>query len=141
MDWGVGMGLNLDANKDRMGGQSCDGLDSATWQGLSYLESVAGPGAVAELVDAFIRDACPRIEHLREALAAGDRPRIAKLAHDLKANAGTLGANRLSAHARRMEEFAKELPPEELEALFREAEDEVTLATQAIKARLQALQA
>jgi len=130
------MSLSLDADKG--GG---DGLDSATWDGLLYLETVAGPGAVAELVEAFLRDSGPRILHLRQALGAGDRTKIAKLAHDLKANAGTLGAHLLSAQARRMEAEAWELPAAELDALFGEAEEELARATVAIKARLQALQA
>ncbi|WP_005037452.1 Hpt domain-containing protein [Holophaga foetida] len=135
------MAAELEANMDKNGKTCGDGLDSTTWEGLLYLETVAGPGAVAELVDAFIRDAAPRIAHLREALAGGDRPRIIKLAHDLKSNAATLGANRLSMQARRMEEFALELSAAELDALIGQAEEEVVLATRAIQARLQALHA
>jgi HPt (histidine-containing phosphotransfer) domain-containing protein len=132
---------NIEAGMDKVGDPGPDGLDSATWDGLLYLENVAGPGAVAELVDAFIRDAAPRIAHLREALAENDRLRISKLAHDLKANAGTLGAVRLSAQARRLEEFATELSSGELESLIQEAEEESLRAAHVIRARLRALQA
>lgn len=135
------MAANLETDMDKTGNHDPDGLDSATWEGLLYLENVAGPGAVAELVDAFIRDTAPRISHLREALTGSDRSQIVKLAHDLKSNAGTLGASRLSAQARRMEEFASELSAAELEILIGEAETEALRATHAIRARLQALQA
>lgn len=135
------MAAELETDMDKSGGSEADGLDSSIWDGLIYLENVAGPGAVAELVDAFIRDTAPRIEHLREALACGDRVRISKLAHDLKSNAGTLGARRLSALARRMEESAEELASEELEAMIGDAEEEALRATHAIRARLQKLKA
>jgi len=135
------MGAEPGSGLDKRGDFESDGLDSAIWDGLVYLERVAGPGAVAELVDAFIRDTAPRIGHLREALAVGDRRRISRLAHDLKSNAGTLGARRLSSLARRMEEAAEDLSPEELEAMIGDAEEEALRATHAIRARLQALKA
>ena len=115
-----------------------DGIDSGTWEGLAYLESVSGPGAVAALVGAFIRDAGPRLLGIQRAIARGDTQGVVHLAHDLKANAGTIGANRLTAVAMRLEGSAPGLSPAELESLLRDAEREVEHAILAIQARLQA---
>nr|WP_320131459.1 Hpt domain-containing protein [uncultured Holophaga sp.] len=118
--------------------QGGDGLDPATWKGLHYLESVAGPGAVAELVEAFTRDAGPRMAQLREAVASGDQGRVRRLAHDLKANAGTLGALLLADLGRRMEEGV-EAP--EAELILLQAEGELARVTVAVRERLRQLEA
>lgn len=77
-------------------------LDPRTWEGLRHLESVAGPGAIAELVEGFLEDAPARLERAAAAFATGDLEEAARQAHDLKSNAATLGAVHL---ARAMEDL------------------------------------
>ena len=71
-------------------------LDARTWDGLEYLESVSGPGAIAELIQGFVHDAGPRLDRMNAALAASERESLRGLAHDLKTNAATVGALQLS---------------------------------------------
>ena len=83
-------------------------LDARTWEGLEYLESATGPGAIAELVESFRQDASGRLVHMAEALQAADYPGLGRLAHDLKANSGTVGAAQLFSLAEWLEHAARE---------------------------------
>jgi len=93
-------------------------LDAHSWEGLAYLESVSGPGAIGELVEDFERDVFGRLEHMQEALDLGDTDTLAHLAHDLKSNAATLGVVRISTDAARLERLAREGENPELAQLL-----------------------
>ncbi len=82
-------------------------LDAHAWEGLTYLESAAGPGAIQELVEDFSRDVPARLEHMQEALGRGDMAELVRLAHDLKSNAATLGILELSRRAAEIERAAE----------------------------------
>jgi len=82
-------------------------LDERVWLGLEYLESVAGPGAVAEMVDHFGQDMPDRIQRMRSLLQAGDLEQLSRLAHDLKSNSATLGIPAISALGARIEQSAE----------------------------------
>ncbi len=81
-------------------------LDPRTWIGLEYLESISGPGAIAEVVQSYAQDAPGRIARLKAALAAGDRDTLKRQAHDLKSNSATIGATALSTLSARIEQEA-----------------------------------
>lgn len=83
-------------------------LDARTWEGLAYLESVSGPGAIQELVEDFSRDVPSRLERMQMALARGDWDALGRLAHDLKSNAATLGILELAARAEQLERSAED---------------------------------
>lgn len=82
------------------------GLDPRTWKGLEYLESISGPGAIAEMVQGYMQDVPGRIQRMKTALASGDRVQLKRQAHDLKSNSATIGAMELSALAARVEHGA-----------------------------------
>lgn len=79
-------------------------LDEEVWKGLEYVEQVAGPGAIAEMVDNYTTDMPDRLAKLRDALAKGEASRFNRLAHDLKSNSATLGVPRLRALGWALEE-------------------------------------
>jgi len=93
-------------------------LDAHAWEGLAYLESVSGTGAIAELVEDFDRDVFGRLEHMQAALDQGDLEALAHLAHDLKSNAATLGVLGVSTEAAHLEQLAREGEPGELAELL-----------------------
>ena len=78
-------------------------LDARTWDGLEYLESVSGPGAIAELVEGFVHDAPRRLIRMKAASEAGEWEPLQRLAHDLKSNCATVGALQLSLLAAEIE--------------------------------------
>jgi HPt (histidine-containing phosphotransfer) domain-containing protein len=97
-------------------------LDAHTWEGLAYLESVSGPGAIAEIMEIFQRDAPDRLIRMKASLGAGDRELLRRLAHDLKANSATMGVLALSALAVDLELNALEGPQGELAIKLEEIE-------------------
>ena len=97
-------------------------LDAYTWSGLEYLESIAGPGAIAEMVESFLKDAPDRLVRMKASLEAGEWQSLSRLAHDLKSNSGTVGALQLSALAARIELMAKDGENETLAAMIRNVE-------------------
>jgi HPt (histidine-containing phosphotransfer) domain-containing protein len=97
-------------------------LDEEVWKGLEYVEQVAGPGAIAEMVDNYTSDMPDRLAKLREALAKGDTRSFNRLAHDLKSNSATLGVPRLRALGWTLEEASANGSLEALEPHLAEAE-------------------
>jgi HPt (histidine-containing phosphotransfer) domain-containing protein len=97
-------------------------LDERVWEGLEYLESVAGPGAVAEMIDHFGQDMPDRIQRMKVLLASGDLTLLARLAHDLKSNSATLGIPLLSGLGKRIEAAAEGRSDEAIAPLIQEVE-------------------
>ena len=57
-----------------------------------------------KLLALFHQSEADTLQRIRQALAAGDRALAHRLAHTLKSTAGTVGANRLQAAARAIEQ-------------------------------------
>ena len=96
-------------------------LDARTWDGLEYLESVSGPGAIAELVEGFVHDAPRRLVRMKAASEAGEWEPLQRLAHDLKSNCATVGALQLSLLAAEIERTVREGRRPELAPMIEEA--------------------
>ncbi|HNX31938.1 MAG TPA: Hpt domain-containing protein [Holophaga sp.] len=110
-------------------------LDARTWDGLEYLESVSGPGAIAELIQGFVHDAGPRLDRMNAALAASERESLRGLAHDLKTNAATVGALQLSSLGAGIERSASTGSPADLAAMLDEAGSLLPRVLAALEAR------
>lgn len=67
-------------------------LDAET---LASLRELGGDEFVGELAVIFLDEAPAQLEAIEQALAAGDRDRLASSAHALKSSAGNMGAKRL----------------------------------------------
>ncbi|MBK8792494.1 MAG: response regulator [Holophaga sp.] len=111
-------------------------LDSHIWEGLLYLESISGPGAVAELFEDFRKDAPKRLERMQAARMQGDFDALRRLAHDLKSNAGTLGLSELASCAAEMEIGAEAENSTELAKLLEFCQKQLPLALRAIQERI-----
>jgi len=96
-------------------------LDARTWAGLEYLESISGPGAIAELVEGFVHDAPRRLVRMKAASEAGEWEPLQRLAHDLKSNCATVGALQLSLLAAEIERTVQEGRRPELAPLLEKA--------------------
>lgn len=110
-------------------------LDARTWSGLEYLESISGPGAIAEMVEGFTSDAPGRLVRMKAAFAAGEGERLSRLAHDLKSNSATVGVLELSALAARIEHEAREGLGESVMELIARAEAMLPQALHALEER------
>ena len=79
-------------------------IDAVTFQGLREL---MGADFMVELIDAYCQDTEEGIEHLRQALAAGDAVSFGRLAHSIKSSSASLGALTFSQQARELEMMGK----------------------------------
>lgn len=75
-------------------------IDRATFR---QLQEAAGTEFVAELARTFMAEAPVMIEQLIAAMAEGDAQKFKRLAHSLKSNGQTFGAERLGKLARDIE--------------------------------------
>ncbi len=81
-------------------------LDEATLSEVR--ESVEGDTAfVGELITAYLADGTAHLAAIEAAVAAGDAAALVRPAHTLKSSSATVGAMRLSARARRLEEAGR----------------------------------
>jgi HPt (histidine-containing phosphotransfer) domain-containing protein len=72
------------------------------------LDLGAGPDLIHELITLFMEDAPPRLTLIKDALAAGDGPKVLMEAHQLKGALGNLGLARFAALAARLEACVRE---------------------------------
>ncbi len=110
-------------------------LDARTWSGLEYLESISGPGAIAEMVEDFKRDAPSRLVRMKAALGAGEWQSLSRLAHDLKSNSATVGVLQLSILAAKIELTAGNGLEPNLASMIEEAESMLPQVLIALKER------
>lgn len=66
-----------------------------------------GPTSLAGLVVVFLEQSARRLDQLRAALAAGDAPTLALVAHGMKGSSGTFGAMTACALAEALEEASQ----------------------------------
>jgi HPt (histidine-containing phosphotransfer) domain-containing protein len=104
---------------------------------LARLERLGGPPFVARILDLFLRDAPPKVAAMRAALDARDADAVAYWAHALVSSSGNLGATRMQALVRRIEQDALAGRWEPLPALVSELETVFTTARTGLAAELE----
>ncbi|MDY7096205.1 MAG: ATP-binding protein, partial [Acidobacteriota bacterium] len=99
-------------------------LDPQPLEHLQRLGSSAGQNVLDQVIKLFLRDGPVRLERLRGALGEGDMDAVEQASHAFKGSAATLGAVRLAAACKRVEETARVDPlavmPEDVEAVAQE---------------------
>jgi signal transduction histidine kinase/HPt (histidine-containing phosphotransfer) domain-containing protein/ActR/RegA family two-component response regulator len=99
-------------------------LDPQPLEHLRRLGSSAGQNVLDQVIKLFLRDGPVRLERLRGALGEGDMDGVEQASHAFKGSAATLGAVRLAAACKRVEETARVDPlavmPEDVEAVAQE---------------------
>ena len=91
-------------------------LDLAVLAALRRLTMPGQPDVLAEVLRLFVQEVPPRMDRLRNACAAGNIQEVYRAAHSLKGSAGNIGAQRLLAVCRQLDEMARlgdltEAPP------------------------------
>jgi len=66
-----------------------------------------GEDFLVELIGDYVEDSTARVAHLAQAAAAGDAAALTLEAHTLKSSSASLGAETLSALAKRLEELGR----------------------------------
>ena len=79
-------------------------LDPAVIETLRQLTPPGEPDVLQEILRMFLAEVPPRIDRLRNAWAAGNIEEVHRAAHSLKGSAGNIGAQRLLAVCRQLDE-------------------------------------
>ena len=66
-----------------------------------------GEDFLVQLIGEYVEDSTARVAHLRQAAAAGDAETLTLEAHTLKSSSASLGAQSLSALAKRLEDMGR----------------------------------
>lgn len=107
-------------------------LDRSRLDQLFALQAATGKDFVGELIRLFHDDTPKRLATLREALAAGDRELVERMAHSLKGSSGNIGALALQARAYELEQRAADGLLEGGEELLTEIEAELSRVCEAL---------
>ncbi len=86
----------------------CDTIDRSVLAGLRELQEEGDPDIVTELADLFFANAPAKIESIKEGIAKGDAKAVHIAAHSLKSSSSYLGATRLSALAKELENMGRQ---------------------------------
>jgi HPt (histidine-containing phosphotransfer) domain-containing protein len=82
-------------------------LDPAVIETLRKLTPPGEPDVLEEILRMFLTEVPPRLDRLRNAWAAGNIEGVRRAAHSLKGSAGNIGANRLYAVCRQLDDQGK----------------------------------
>jgi len=80
-------------------------IDRSVIDGLS---EAVGEDFVGELIDTFLEEAPGMFGEMKQALVSNDADGFRRVAHSLKTNASTFGANELAEQAKELEYMARE---------------------------------
>jgi HPt (histidine-containing phosphotransfer) domain-containing protein len=92
-------------------------LDPSVIDTLRQLTPPGEPDVLTEVLQMFLQEVPPRIERLRNAWTAGDIQEVHRAAHSLKGSAGNIGAQRLLAVCRDLDDRKGSLDPAAAAAL------------------------
>jgi HPt (histidine-containing phosphotransfer) domain-containing protein len=86
-------------------------LDQSVIETLRQLTPPGEPDVLAEVLQMFLQEVPPRIERLRNAWTTGDIQGLHRAAHSLKGSAGNIGAQRLLAVCRQLDNRTESADP------------------------------
>ena len=82
-------------------------LDRAVIETLRQLTTPGEPDVLTEVLQLFLQEVPPRMDRLRNAVALGNIEEVYRAAHSLKGSAGNIGAQRLMAVCRQIDEMGR----------------------------------
>lgn len=114
-------------------------LNYATLEALIFLQDEDDPHLVTRLINIFIIDSKKRIEELTRAVNQNDLPTIRKITHAMVSSSGNLGADRLTALCRQLEDLAIEEQTQQINPVFTKLLEEFEQVCLALKVEQQKL--
>lgn len=117
---------------DSISGMATETLDTNVLAELASLPGADGSSLLVQLIEIFIRNLPEMLRNLLDARRAGSKE-LAQAAHRLKSAATTLGASRLAAVCKTLEEFCGHDDQSTLEKLLAEVPLEAGRLTEKLK--------
>ncbi len=108
-------------------------IDKVVLARLREFEDQDAPHFVAELIDSFLADTPPKLDTLQMSINNGDGVALARAAHNLKGSTGSLGAIRMMALCRELEDTAKQDSLALASEILAKLQSEFLLVAEALK--------
>ncbi|MEW6353403.1 MAG: response regulator [Pseudomonadota bacterium] len=118
----------------RKGAARAAPVDYQVLEGLRDLQVEGAPDLVAELIDIYLADTPQLLQILSEALSRLDAQGLRRAAHSLKSVSGNLGAKRLSALSKELEDMGRTGDLQKAEKKLAEIRQEYTAVRLALEA-------
>jgi signal transduction histidine kinase/CheY-like chemotaxis protein/HPt (histidine-containing phosphotransfer) domain-containing protein len=90
-----------------VGADPPNALPTLDREALDEIRNLGKPGLLAKVFAAYRQDAVANLAKLRAAIAAADPEQVYKTAHSIKSASGNVGAARLAAAARELEQYGR----------------------------------
>ena len=110
-------------------------LDPVYLERLLELQRHSGRNVVPLIVDSFVTEGPRRLERMRSAVARGDLQDLVLVAHNLKGGSAQIGALRVAALSRELEESGREGRLDGAGEILDRLERELEAASAALLAR------
>jgi HPt (histidine-containing phosphotransfer) domain-containing protein len=105
-------------------------IDYSVLESFRDFQQPGEPDLVGKLIDLFIADTTKRISVIKRAILDGDAAILKREAHNAKGGAGNIGARRMAACCRELEQAASE--PHNATVLISRLEDEFKQVIEAL---------
>ena len=89
------------------GEEICEGIDRSVLAGLRELQVKGDPDIIAEVGGLFIKHSPSKISAILQAAESGDSKGLQMAAHSLKSSSAYIGAMRLSALSKELEQMGR----------------------------------
>jgi CheY-like chemotaxis protein len=93
-------------------------IDRDAWNAIAALERPGKPNVLHKIIGLYLTSSQAQVTQLREAWQGQDSDALRVLAHTLKSSSATLGAHRLAALAKQLEEACRTAHEEQAEGLI-----------------------
>ena len=107
-------------------------LDERALAQIRALQRTGQPSVLGKLIDRYLDNTPALLQQLREALAAGNGEALRLAAHNLKSSSANLGATRLAAACKELEQRGRDRRLEGATALLREMESDYARVREAL---------
>jgi two-component system sensor histidine kinase/response regulator len=111
-----------------------DAVDMAALTDLEDAQVEGEPDLVVELIDLYLEDSSSKLAAIREAIAKTDEASLRRATHSLRGSSASLGAHRLAALCRELEQIGFSDSLESAESLRTGLERECELVQQVFAA-------
>jgi PAS domain S-box-containing protein len=93
-------------------------IDRTVWEAVAAVQKPGQPNVLHKVISLYLTSSQAQVTQLRQALQGQDSDTVRLMAHSLKSSSATLGAHRLAALAKELEEACRTAHVEQADALI-----------------------
>ena len=104
--------------RDKSSAAATTQIDPDVWEAIAAIQKPGQPNVLHKIISLYLTSSQTQVTQLREAWQGRDSDAIQAAAHSLKSSSATLGAHRLAALAKQLEEACRTAHGEQAEGLI-----------------------